>query len=423
MKYHRRHSRWYERFILNPVVLISLGAVLSITIPALKLWGWNFWLALDSVRVNTMVGAFSAFVLVGVILYRFLRYPGTSAVAYVMPTVTCVYSMLVSVFLFSRMDYSRQVLIESFLICMLSCWLVYFFGRGYRKNKYAVVPVGKIDNLLDITQVEWRVLDKPDLGNIRYDAVVADFSEPGLANEWERFLAICALSHIPVYHTKQIFEALTGRVKLDHLHENQLGSLIPSSFYSFLKRSIDLFVSIVAIPCISPVMLITALLIKWESPGPVLFLQERVGQGNRCFFIYKFRSMFHDSEKNGAQFAQNNDMRVTRVGAVIRQLRIDELPQFFNVLKGDMSLIGPRPEQRVFVEKFEKEIPFYSYRHIVRPGISGWAQVMHGYAADTDETKLKIEHDFFYIKNFSLWLDILIMFKTVRTIVTGFGSR
>jgi lipopolysaccharide/colanic/teichoic acid biosynthesis glycosyltransferase len=170
-------------------------------------------------------------------------------------------------------------------------------------------------------------------------------------------------------------------------------------------------------------MLITALLIKWESPGPVLFLQERVGQGNRSFFIYKFRSMCHDSEKNGAQFAKNNDMRVTRVGAVIRKLRIDELPQFFNVLKGDMSLIGPRPEQRVFVEKFEKEIPFYSYRHIVRPGISGWAQVMHGYAADTDETKLKIEHDFFYIKNFSLWLDILIIFKTFRTIVTGFGSR
>ena len=154
-----------------------------------------------------------------------------------------------------------------------------------------------------------------------------------------------------------------------------------------------------------------------------MFIQNRVGKGNKDFRIYKFRSMSKDSEAAGAQFAQCGDMRVTRVGKVIRKLRIDELPQFFNVLKGDMSLIGPRPEQRTFVDQFEREIPFYMYRHIVRPGISGWAQVVHGYAADTDDTRIKIEHDFYYIKHFSLWLDVLIVFKTIKTILTGFGAR
>ena len=133
--------------------------------------------------------------------------------------------------------------------------------------------------------------------------------------------------------------------------------------------------------------------------------------------------MCKDSEKNGAQFASAGDMRVTRIGKFIRKTRIDELPQFFNVLKGDMSLIGPRPEQKVFVDKFEEQIPFYSYRHIVKPGISGWAQVVHGYAAGIDDTQVKIEHDFYYIKHFSLWLDILIMFKTLKTMITGFGAR
>ena len=170
-------------------------------------------------------------------------------------------------------------------------------------------------------------------------------------------------------------------------------------------------------------MLLTAIAIRLESAGSVLFVQNRVGQGGREFKIYKFRSMRTDSEQNGAQLAQVGDSRITRVGSFIRKTRLDELPQFFNILKGDMSLIGPRPEQKVFVEQFEKSIPFYQYRHIVKPGLSGWAQVTQGYAGNTDETQVKIEHDFYYIKHFSFSLDVLIMFKTVKIILTGFGAR
>nr|WP_321239558.1 sugar transferase [uncultured Tolumonas sp.] len=419
----RRHSRWYELIVFNPISLFFFGALLAVCLPAIERWGWGFWDGLNAVRVNTLVGAFVAFLLIGFVLHRFLRYPGASPVAYMIPTVTTLYGLLVGALFFLRLTYSRQVLFESYMVTLLCCWIVYFIGRRYRTPKYALFPFGDYQPLTSHNCVEWRLLDKPDLGAVRYDAVVADLRDEKLAGEWERFLARCALANIPVYHIKQISETLTGRVKIDHLHENQLGSLLPSPIYTFIKRCIDILAAVIAIPLFSPLMLVTAVLIKLESPGPVMFLQNRVGRGNQDFQIYKFRSMCQNSEQYGAQFAQNGDMRVTRVGKVIRKLRIDELPQFFNVLKGDMSLIGPRPEQRVFVDQFEQEIPFYMYRHIVRPGISGWAQVMQGYAADADDTRVKIEHDFYYIKHFSLWLDVLIVFKTIKTILTGFGAR
>ena len=169
--------------------------------------------------------------------------------------------------------------------------------------------------------------------------------------------------------------------------------------------------------------MLTAIAIRLESPGKVIFVQERVGQGGRLFKIYKFRSMRFDAEKHGAQLAQQNDARITRVGKFIRKTRIDELPQFINVLKGDMSLIGPRPEQLGFVKEFEKTIPFYNYRHIVKPGISGWAQVTQGYASNEDETALKVQYDFYYIKHISFALDVLIVLKTIQTMLTGFGAR
>ncbi|MGL5452238.1 MAG: sugar transferase [Aeromonas sp.] len=423
MSYQRRHSRWYERVIFNPLVLFVIGIAISVIMPALERWGWGFWSRLDSAQFNTLIGSSIAFLLTSVLLSRFLRYPGASPVAYMIPTVTTVFGFLMGILLFSRLHYSRQIIFESYLLTMLCCWLNYFIGRRYHQPKYALIPVGNYQEVLKNSGVEWRLLSEPDLGEVRFDAVVADFQNSAIEGEWERFLAKCALAHIPVYHTKQVYESLTGRVKLDHLHENKLGSLLPSPLYFFIKRSFDILVALIAIPLLSPVMLVTAVLITLESPGSILFLQNRVGKGNVDFCIYKFRSMCQDSEKAGAQFAQAGDMRVTRVGKVIRKLRIDELPQFFNVLKGDMSLIGPRPEQRVFVDQFERDIPFYMYRHIVRPGISGWAQVVQGYAADADDTRVKIEYDFYYIKHFSLWLDMLIVFKTIRTILTGFGAR
>src|SRR5690606_31950247 len=209
---------------------------------------------------------------------------------------------------------------------------------------------------------------------------------------------------------------------INRMSENNIGALLPTPMYERTKTLIDWLIVILSLPVVVPICIVTAILVKLESPGPVIYTQVRVGQGNRNFVIYKFRSMRFDKQAS-QQFAGEDDPRITKVGRIIRKLRIDELPQFLNVLKGEMSLIGPRPEQPAFVEEFDRKIPFYSYRHVVKPGITGWAQVRHGYTADADATQIKIEHDFYYIKNCSLYLDLLVVLLTVKTMLTGFGAR
>jgi lipopolysaccharide/colanic/teichoic acid biosynthesis glycosyltransferase len=171
-------------------------------------------------------------------------------------------------------------------------------------------------------------------------------------------------------------------------------------------------------------MLVTAILIKLESPGGIFYSQERVGQNNSTFQVIKFRSMRNDAEKDGRPvWAQANDARVTRVGAVIRKLRIDELPQIFNVLKGEMSLVGPRPERPFFVEQLTQEIPFYALRHSVKPGVTGWAQVRYPYGATVEDSLQKLQFDLYYVKNHTLFLDLVVLMETVAVVLTARGAR
>lgn len=190
-----------------------------------------------------------------------------------------------------------------------------------------------------------------------------------------------------------------------------------------LKRALDLVIIFLASPILVSISIITAILIKLDSKGSVFFTQERVGQKGKPFTMYKFRSMTVDSEKNGSKFAKEDDHRVTKIGKFIRKYRIDEIPQFFNVLKGEMSVIGPRPEQATFVELFNEEIYQYDLRHSVKPGITGLAQVHQGYASTRKGTEMKLSYDLFYIENYSLGLDLLIIWRTIKTICTGFGAR
>jgi len=376
------------------------------------------------IRFNTVLANSLAYITSFFILRKLKCYPGTRSLPFIIPTVLMTWFVVFSLFLFLREEaYSRTVLGYSFILAMGWAFIGHFLARRFRKSKLAVVPFGRALELADIDQAIIEVLETPKLEGRRFDGVVADLHAKDLPSEWQSFLADCTLARIPVFHSQQIAESLTGRVKINHLSENIFGELLPSSMYSALKRLMDTILVLLAAPLWLPVMLITGIFIKLESEGPMFFIQERVGQGGKDFKVYKLRSMCKDSEKDGAQFAQANDMRITRVGHFIRKTRLDEIPQFINVLKGDMSIIGPRPEQRVFVDQFSVEIPFYAYRHVVKPGITGWAQVVHGYAADADDTRVKIEHDFYYIKNFSLWLDILIVVKTIKTILTGFGAR
>jgi sugar transferase (PEP-CTERM system associated) len=222
-------------------------------------------------------------------------------------------------------------------------------------------------------------------------------------------------------------ERETGRVDLDALRPSWLvfsDGFRMNLFARSLKRIFDIAVSAAMLLLTLPLLLLTALFIKLEDRGPILYTQERVGLFDRPFTLYKFRSMRVNAERNGEpQWAAQNDQRITRVGALIRRVRIDELPQLINVLKGEMSFVGPRPERPYFVEQLVPEIPFYGERHAVKPGITGWAQINHPYGASLNDARQKLSYDLFYVKNHSLLLDFIILIQTVRVILFSEGAR
>jgi exopolysaccharide biosynthesis polyprenyl glycosylphosphotransferase len=190
----------------------------------------------------------------------------------------------------------------------------------------------------------------------------------------------------------------------------------------FLKDALSLMVSSILLVLASPIILLAALAIRLESKGPLIFRQERVGQNGRTFELLKFRSMAVDAEaKTGPVWAAQGDKRVTRVGRILRKTRIDELPQLFNVLRGDMHFVGPRPERPVFVKELQEKIPYYGLRHIVKPGITGWAQINYGYGRSQEDTVEKLQYDLFYIKNLSVLLDCLIILETAKAVIKGRG--
>jgi lipopolysaccharide/colanic/teichoic acid biosynthesis glycosyltransferase len=193
--------------------------------------------------------------------------------------------------------------------------------------------------------------------------------------------------------------------------------------HDLAKRVLDVALVLLTSPLWLLLCALVGLAVKFDSPGPMLFSQSRVGRNGRSFRLWKFRSMRFDDRPQPARFAQQQDDRITRVGRVIRRWRLDELPQLWNVLLGHMSLIGPRPEQTEFVHAFATRIRAYPYRHLVRPGLTGWAQVQQGYADGEEEAAIKLSYDLYYVAHYSMALDLLIAYKTVRIILNGFGSR
>jgi sugar transferase (PEP-CTERM system associated) len=223
------------------------------------------------------------------------------------------------------------------------------------------------------------------------------------------------------------FERESGRIELESLNTSWLvfaDGFEQGLFKAWVKRAFDMAVSAVLLLVCMPIMVITAILIKLEDHGPVFYRQDRVGQGGHVFSLLKFRSMRVNAEKDGApQWARQNDARVTRLGAFIRKARIDELPQAFNVLRGDMSFVGPRPERPFFVDQLRRDIPYYGYRHAIKPGITGWAQVRYPYGASVEDAIEKLKYDLYYVKNNTLFLDLIILFQTVQVVIFQDGAR
>jgi len=242
-----------------------------------------------------------------------------------------------------------------------------------------------------------------------------------------RELLDCKLSGVKVVDLSSYFERALGQIRLDSL---RVGWLIFGEGFrqgwsrTIVKRLFDIVAASILILLALPVMALTAILIALEDGFPVLYRQERVGLNGRLFNVVKFRSMRRDAESDGKpRWATANDDRTTAVGRIIRKLRIDELPQLFSVLTGDMSLVGPRPERPFFVDQLTRDIPFYAVRHSVKPGVSGWAQVSYHYGASVDDSIQKLQYDLYYVKNHTLFLDLVILFETVGVVLTGKGAQ
>jgi sugar transferase (PEP-CTERM system associated) len=237
----------------------------------------------------------------------------------------------------------------------------------------------------------------------------------------------CKLNGIKVTDAATFFEREACQIRVDSLQPSWLvfGTGFDQSFLrAFCKRSFDLAVSLVIFTVSIPAMLITALCIYLEDRGPIFYKQERVGKDGHTYMVMKFRSMRNDAEKAGKpQWAKSNDPRTTRIGSLIRKLRIDELPQIINVLKGEMSFVGPRPERPFFVNQLNEQIPFYNVRHSIKPGITGMAQVRYAYGASVEDAVQKLQYDLYYVKNNSLFLDILILIDTLQVVLLGKGAR
>ena len=407
----------------------TLGGLLFALVVPLLLRPANFLnLTIRDNELNTLMGAMLAVFIGYVMTRRLSNYPSVNAGSYVFISFSVSYLIVAGLFLMLRLEYVRSLFIVSFAFCMLWYVTVYFVERRAVKLRYAIVPGGNSLGLIDLTHPQWNVLETPGDYENSYGAVVVDLRHSHLP-EWERFVADCALRSIPVYHTKQVKESLTGKVEIEHLSENTFGSLLPSLIYQRFKLTIDVIIALLALPFIIVVLAAAGLVTIVTSGGPVFFTQQRTGYRGANFTVYKLRTMKSiadvtesDGERDDAM-TKSDDARITRLGSFLRKYRIDELPQVLNILRGEMSWIGPRPEAIILSDWYEKELPFYRYRHIVRPGISGWAQVNQGHVAEMDQVLEKLHYDFFYIKNHSAWLDFLIVLKTMRIITSGFGSK
>jgi lipopolysaccharide/colanic/teichoic acid biosynthesis glycosyltransferase len=363
--------------------------------------------------------------------YIFLRrlhvFPGINSLGYVMPCLSAAFALVVLVMFAFRLHYSRVPLFISYVLALT--WFGAIFLIVYRDKilRLAIVPGGEAERIGELENVRWQVLRSPTDLLEDCEGIVVDLNVDHL-DEWERFIADSALSGLRVYDVKQAVEQMTGRTEIDRLSLNTLGSINPNEVYFKIKQGAEWLSAAVALLFLSPLFAIVALSIRWDSPGPVFFRQERIGFRGIPFRVFKFRTMIHGSAESGANardaaITLTGDARITRTGRFLRRTRLDELPQILNVLQGQMGWIGPRPEAVALTQWYEKELPFYHYRHIVRPGITGWAQVCQGHVADVADVRNKLYYDFYYIKNYSFWLDIVIILLTVKIILTGHGAK
>jgi sugar transferase (PEP-CTERM system associated) len=299
---------------------------------------------------------------------------------------------------------------------------------GYRIAGFVSENGAKPREKLGRSEILGKAIDLEDvIRNEKIDRVVIAVRERRGAFPTEALLKMSLAGDVSIEECTSFFERITGKVHVDMLRPSWLifaGRRRDSPIKMVFRETIHRLLALTGLVVSLPIAVITAILIKLDSRGPVFYKQERVGMNGRSFNVIKFRSMRTDAEPNGEPlWAASNDQRTTRVGKIIRKLRIDEIPQFWNILKGEMNFVGPRPERPHFVKQLAREIPYFEHRHLVAPGLTGWAQIKYPYGASVSDAIQKLQYDLYYIKNQSLTLDLMIIFETVKTVLFGKGGR
>lgn len=415
--------RWLHRFRVQlPIMAISVLSLQMLTLTfrtGTPIGDGQAWITLFATQIANFAGALS---------FRAIqRVPGTRKLGFILPTMTASYGVLILAAFIFRVPYSLWLIGIGYVSALTIMWIFNSRMRPVPSGGVHIIGSKQTAALMnDLPQLDFYVLDSPEaLSKLTRGAVIVDLRED-LAPQWEREIARAVLRGVPVYHVKQAYESLTGKVLFDHLSENHFGSLIPSLGYLFIKRLFDIIVSITALVILCIPMFGIAILIRATSRGPAIFKHTRIGYRGERFQTYKFRTMHqrnHDADDLQSQITKEADPRVTGVGRFLRDTRLDELPQLLNVLIGEMSLIGPRPEAESLSKWYYEHLDFYEYRHIVRPGITGWAQVNQGHVTSIEDIHHKTQYDFYYIKNLSPWLDFLIALKTIEIMLSRRGAR
>jgi lipopolysaccharide/colanic/teichoic acid biosynthesis glycosyltransferase len=341
-------------------------------------------------------------------------------IGYVAPVAVLTYALIAATLLLLRVDYSRVQFFGSGLLTLLWMAGVAQLRARYLIRNYAVMPRSSIAAMPVLTTCRWLDFDEVQSRGVRVDAIVADLGVD-LGEGRLAALADAAIAGVPVLDRRYIVETLTGRTPLGGLTPNEFGALLPSRQYLVVRRVLELGLTVLLLPMLLPILLIVAAIVRLDSPGPIFFVQTRIGRRGQAFRMIKFRTMFHGA--GGPSFTAAVDPRVTRIGGFLRQCRLDELPQLFNILRGDMSWVGPRPEAASLEQGYVREIEHFALRGIVRPGVTGWAQINQGYAHAPDEMRSKLEYDLYYLKHCSLWLDLVIVLRTFAVVFRGTGAR
>ena len=361
-----------------------------------------------------------------------------------MTTVIVINGILMTVTTFSKIFTFYEGIILFGIITIFQIAFRYIVIMGV-VEKERVVFVGENDytqDLLESVKKDGQYVFTASLNNTDIKAlgkeivemyktkkfdVLVDFTDKLLGDpKLTGKLLQYKLEGLQYYNYLEFYETYENKLPISHLSpkwflENTGFEIYHNNFNLKAKRLLDLFFAMLIGIFAAPVIILAAIIVKLESKGPVFFIQERIGEGNRKFNIVKFRSMTTDAEKDGPQWASKNDNRVTKFGKIMRATRIDELPQLWNVLRGEMSFVGPRPEREFFIQQLEKEIPYYNLRHTVKPGLTGWAQVMYPYGASVEDAYRKLQYDLYYIKHHSITFDVKVLLKTVTIVIFGKG--